>query len=136
MLWTLVFVFVKQKTAYELRISDWSSDVCSSDLTVCCAHRLGLMPVQSDRLPACAEHGGRLPSQHGVVRQRLHRYIAREMRVDGDQRLGPEALARVDGLDPILNIARSLLGERPRETHVVPEVGTAAGRERGCENEE
>src|SRR3546814_1035400 len=24
--------FVKQKTAYELRISDWSSDVCSSDL--------------------------------------------------------------------------------------------------------
>src|SRR3546814_7136934 len=28
-----VFVF-KQKTAYEMRISDWSSDVCSSDLAV------------------------------------------------------------------------------------------------------
>src|SRR3546814_6861321 len=29
----LVFVFFfKQKTAYEMRISDWSSDVCSSDL--------------------------------------------------------------------------------------------------------
>src|SRR3546814_2002569 len=26
------FLFFKQKTAYELRISDWSSDVCSSDL--------------------------------------------------------------------------------------------------------
>src|SRR3546814_10729260 len=26
--------FVKQKTAYEMRISDWSSDVCSSDLAV------------------------------------------------------------------------------------------------------
>src|SRR3546814_4379049 len=26
------FFFVKQKTAYEMRISDWSSDVCSSDL--------------------------------------------------------------------------------------------------------
>src|SRR3546814_1721533 len=26
------FFFVKQKTAYEVRISDWSSDVCSSDL--------------------------------------------------------------------------------------------------------
>src|SRR3546814_6661556 len=25
-------IFVKQKTAYEMRISDWSSDVCSSDL--------------------------------------------------------------------------------------------------------
>src|SRR3546814_10879925 len=33
----LVFVFFKQKTAYEMRISDWSSDVCSSDL-----NRLGL----------------------------------------------------------------------------------------------
>src|SRR3546814_2873816 len=31
--WCLFFVFVfKQKTAYEVRISDWSSDVCSSDL--------------------------------------------------------------------------------------------------------
>src|SRR3546814_4354367 len=29
-----VFCFFKQKTAYEMRISDWSSDVCSSDLLV------------------------------------------------------------------------------------------------------
>src|SRR3546814_778349 len=28
----LIFFFFKQKTAYEMRISDWSSDVCSSDL--------------------------------------------------------------------------------------------------------
>src|SRR3546814_10070581 len=28
------FLFFKQKTAYELRISDWSSDVCSSDLLI------------------------------------------------------------------------------------------------------
>src|SRR3546814_18241770 len=28
----VVFFFFKQKTAYEMRISDWSSDVCSSDL--------------------------------------------------------------------------------------------------------
>src|SRR3546814_18919556 len=27
------FFFLKQKTAYEMRISDWSADVCSSDLT-------------------------------------------------------------------------------------------------------
>src|SRR3546814_3049276 len=33
-LWLLdvLFFFFKQKTAYEMRISDWSSDVCSSDL--------------------------------------------------------------------------------------------------------
>src|SRR3546814_5701279 len=28
----MFFFFFKQKTAYEMRISDWSSDVCSSDL--------------------------------------------------------------------------------------------------------
>src|SRR3546814_20729254 len=32
MLLTCGFFFFKQKTAYEMRISDWSSDVCSSDL--------------------------------------------------------------------------------------------------------
>src|SRR3546814_4298608 len=31
----LFFFFFKQKTAYEMRISDWSSDVCSSDLSSC-----------------------------------------------------------------------------------------------------
>src|SRR3546814_1097863 len=34
------FFFFKQKTAYEMRISDWSSDVCSSDLLL--GPRLGL----------------------------------------------------------------------------------------------
>src|SRR3546814_4171063 len=33
------FFFFKQKTAYEMRISDWSSDVCSSDLLHAGAHR-------------------------------------------------------------------------------------------------
>src|SRR3546814_7416692 len=31
------FFFFKQKTAYEMRISDWSSDVCSSDLLGVCS---------------------------------------------------------------------------------------------------
>src|SRR3546814_6893640 len=31
---SLVFFLFKQKTAYEMRISDWSSDVCSSDLVL------------------------------------------------------------------------------------------------------
>src|SRR3546814_20787666 len=41
MCFLLVFFFFKQKTAYEMRISDWSSDVCSSDLGDH-AHRRGL----------------------------------------------------------------------------------------------
>src|SRR3546814_14578768 len=32
-MWSFCVFFFKQKTAYEMRISDWSSDVCSSDLT-------------------------------------------------------------------------------------------------------
>src|SRR3546814_6576631 len=31
-IYSVLFFFFKQKTAYEMRISDWSSDVCSSDL--------------------------------------------------------------------------------------------------------
>src|SRR3546814_2762603 len=34
----VVFFFFKQKTAYEMRISDWSSDVCSSDLQAAAEH--------------------------------------------------------------------------------------------------
>src|SRR3546814_16086885 len=44
MLLSLVIVFFfKQKTAYEMRISDWSSDVCSSDLLVDADIKLGLV---------------------------------------------------------------------------------------------
>src|SRR3546814_2821048 len=46
-----LFFFFKQKTAYEMRISDWSSDVCSSDLLT--VARRGASPVSA--LPA--EHG-------------------------------------------------------------------------------
>src|SRR3546814_6107863 len=35
------FFFFKQKTAYEMRIMDWSSDVCSSDLVLLDQHALG-----------------------------------------------------------------------------------------------
>src|SRR3546814_10269824 len=38
-----VFFFVKQKTAYEMRISDWSSDVCSSDLAGAVMLKTGLL---------------------------------------------------------------------------------------------
>src|SRR3546814_7241386 len=37
--------FVKRETAYEMRISDWSSDVCSSDLAVAVG-RLGAAPQE------------------------------------------------------------------------------------------
>src|SRR3546814_8887565 len=58
----LVFVFFKQNTAYEMRISDWSSDVCSSDLgtaavrALSCVCRLALDPAASVGAPT---DGGR-----------------------------------------------------------------------------
>src|SRR3546814_10145999 len=39
----ICFFFFKQKTAYEMRISDWSSDVCSSDLSTAEADLLALV---------------------------------------------------------------------------------------------
>src|SRR3546814_12074652 len=60
----LVFFFFKQKTAYEMRISDWTSDVCSSDLgDGACADvgmgaNLGVAEVgEVVGLGAFAEHG-------------------------------------------------------------------------------
>src|SRR3546814_20401547 len=50
MLW---FFFFKQKTAYEMRISDWSSDVCSSDLTTVAGQPLpSLAPMLEKVTPA------------------------------------------------------------------------------------
>src|SRR3546814_8332328 len=50
-----VFFFFKQKTAYEMRISDWSSDVCSSDL-----HRPATHPARGSerRWPQCPRYRG------------------------------------------------------------------------------
>src|SRR3546814_5063820 len=43
-----IFFFFKQKTAYEMRISDWSSDVCSSDLHEVDRPRSDLMRPRRD----------------------------------------------------------------------------------------
>src|SRR3546814_5686452 len=56
-----VCCFFKQKTAYEMRISDWSSDVCSSDLVdlhqVGGCHLLIHQPERVDQeMPFCARH--------------------------------------------------------------------------------
>src|SRR3546814_19765004 len=55
--------FFKHKTAYELRISDWSSDVCSSDLvdpsTDICRHDL-VLPADGGRALLATEDGGLL----------------------------------------------------------------------------
>src|SRR3546814_2126041 len=49
----VLFFFFKQKTAYEMRISDWSSDVCSSDL---------LDAMRASALEICSNEKGFLKS--------------------------------------------------------------------------
>src|SRR3546814_3411173 len=48
----MLFFFFKQKTAYEMRISDWSSDVCSSDLRRFGAQETFLVRVQNSHKAA------------------------------------------------------------------------------------
>src|SRR3546814_1240615 len=48
-----MFFFFKQKTAYEMRISDWSSDVCSSDLVDQRDSDLPDRQLQEVRGPTC-----------------------------------------------------------------------------------
>src|SRR3546814_3301218 len=93
MLCVFVFFF-KQKTAYELRISDWSSDVCSSDFL-----EAGLVAVllvlrqEVEVLDAAAAFEDRVPDRVAVLRlvdeQRL------EVRV-ADREAARERLVRVD----------------------------------------
>src|SRR3546814_2902118 len=70
-----VFFFFKQKTAYEMRISDWSSDVCSSDLIVDALDPLGKHPA-APRIKRCGfgmiarDDGARVARQFGGVRAR------------------------------------------------------------------
>src|SRR3546814_3995038 len=59
-LYVVGFFFFKQKTAYEMRISDWSSDVCSSDLGAAdaVAPPYGKRPVVEDRAGRKGRDGG------------------------------------------------------------------------------
>src|SRR3546814_5450633 len=63
MFWILsvVFFFFKQKTAYELRISDWSSDVCSSDLQNISTSLTSCWVIMSSRQIRMRRRGSWLP---------------------------------------------------------------------------
>src|SRR3546814_7950924 len=68
----LVLFLFKQKTAYEMRISDWSSDVCSSDLRVGWDHRR-LMEETADLVQAAMALSGRRTSVREISYRDLYR---------------------------------------------------------------
>src|SRR3546814_5121944 len=70
-----MFFFFKQKTAYEMRISDWSSDVCSSDLArvaVLLRDPVGLVQLEDVEHPARVHASvlGQIPSDRYQPTQR------------------------------------------------------------------
>src|SRR3546814_1832471 len=80
------FFFFKQKTAYEMRISDWSSDVCSSDLRTG-----GGAPVRGKILRACE---GVRPGGAGDGRAAAARYQGRRRdRRSEERRVGKECVS-------------------------------------------
>src|SRR3546814_5301592 len=71
-LFSCFFFFFKQKTAYEMRISDWSSDVCSSDLPFPTAIGAIVKPVGLIQT-AIGVEAGELPYFHTIHRSEERR---------------------------------------------------------------
>src|SRR3546814_17943781 len=102
------FFFVKQRTAYEMRISDWSSDVCSSDLEdqILRHPRLLLRDLVQRHDLAHVHDGGSEAALDRVVEEDRVQHVARGgVETEGDvgeaeQDLAVGQLAR-DGLDGI-----------------------------------
>src|SRR3546814_4317623 len=78
----IIFFFFKQKTAYEMRISDWSSDVCSSDLQSPVAaagdHLVGAVDAARLHLRRRLDPGAALPLDEigrASCRERVCQYV-------------------------------------------------------------
>src|SRR3546814_5275260 len=95
LLCVVFFFFFKQKTAYEMRISDWSSDVCSSDLSPGGTHVSGHSERTGERAPYARLRGGVSPSGrpsapvHKRSRPRQDRSIGRSE----ERRVGKECVS-------------------------------------------
>src|SRR3546814_17954596 len=114
--WRLFFFF-KQKTAYEMRISDWSSDVCSSDLDAACPVRQHEQVGVRDRELVAEQE---LPSFELLLDQRIAAVQVREALLahfGKGRRIEPDRKSVVEGKSVSVRV---VLGGRriiPKETH-------------------
>src|SRR3546814_18683176 len=81
----LCFFFFKHKTAYEMRISDWSSDVCSSDLPELQKHG----ETEQEREHAAAQESWRIEVEQAEQVQNVQRIRRRQILDPTDERLVP-----------------------------------------------
>src|SRR3546814_10766537 len=85
-------LFFKQKTAYEMRISDWSSDVCSSDLLV---EKRGEFAVRGgivDVFPPTEEHPLRVEFWGDDVEE-IRSFSVADQRRSEERRVGKECVS-------------------------------------------
>src|SRR3546814_4476691 len=99
-----MFFFFKQKTAYDMRISDWSSDVCSSDLVDLALER----PVEAD---AGMPQLGKLRGDGAGDDRAAEQLLAARDRQALRQQLRARRLAPLTDLGPFLHF--SSLQKRP-----------------------
>src|SRR3546814_20234750 len=140
------FFFFKQKTAYEMRISDWSSDVCSSDLYPVHNRHPGPPSEASASDGNRRRVGGR--AVPGLAGKNVRRLCA------GGPGIRDWLLARAGGIDSIRRsengggaagaglvcvhgekhqVPDSLAISSPRSRET-PKIGRTACRARGCQN--
>src|SRR3546814_1743959 len=110
------FFFFKQKTAYEMRISDWSSDVCSSDLHA-------RVDEETARTNGGVEHGADKRAGEGSAQG------ARGRGVDGVavvERRGIDVVHDAERGDAAGRVVRDVLGgDADDPTSAIGEIGRA-----------
>src|SRR3546814_15865441 len=104
----MLIFFFKQKTAYEMRISDWSSDVCSSDLLAAEFAQLGvrvnavapgeietamLSPEYDQLIPRIPMHRLGTPEE---VASAVFGLCSKDFSRSEERRVGKECVVRVD----------------------------------------
>src|SRR3546814_17363508 len=129
----LMIFFFKQKTAYEMRISDWSSDVCSSDLAFVSKAEVGTTPLvgwladQNRTIYVPREAKREIHNQANELRGALAR--GRPVTLFPEGTTGPG-----DGLLPFrASLLTSVLPTPPRlrVPHVPPDSAQSYRRRRG-----
>src|SRR3546814_8533407 len=122
--------FFKQKTAYEMRISDWSSDVCSSDLTL------------QDRFlvfATVARIATRVGHQHQVASRQIQLgwHLVRSLEMEGVETVAEgDAGTAMDIEDQRIALARLIVGRLHQPAVDVEAVVGAAPADRFHRSEE
>src|SRR3546814_17917137 len=127
-----VFFFCKQKTAYEMRISDWSSDVCSSDL-----HWTKDLALSPDGRTLYASVGSNSnAAERGLEAEKGRAAIWQVDRETGAARVYASGLRNPNGLNfhPETGELWTVVNERA-ELGPNLAIGSTAGRGRVCQNE-